>query len=432
MAARETAFMEALDGRRDEFLERCTRCGKCVEACPMTDPAGIDTRDPKAIVGGILDLLRDGPGTPEAERWATACSLSGACIPACGDGVNPRLLLSMARAALNRRKGGDAMRRDGVKRFKEMSRGVKVLSRLQLPPDLLARLGQVPGAADEPEDPDLVFYTGCNLLKTPHIGLLCLDILDALGATYRVLGGPSHCCGVLQLRAGDLANSGRLAESTLGRFTDTRTGLVLSWCPSCMLQMDEFALPHGGTAKGGAGFDLTMFITYLEGRLDDLRPLMTRPVNKRVGLHEHSGVEQVTDAAIRILQAVPGLEYVDLEQPRLGYSCTGLKPNPEIMKQTHAAQLRAAAAAGVDTLAGVYHVCHRELCSHDRDWPFEVRNFLELVGESMGIARPDLYKRYHNMHDADLIMAEAKDLLDVHGLDPEDARDVIVREFLGG
>ncbi len=68
-------------------------------------------------------------------------------------------------------------------------------SRLQLSPETLARLGQrAPGAPaktdtsaqqEPPAAPDFVFYTGCNVLKTPHIALLALDIMDGLGVRYR-------------------------------------------------------------------------------------------------------------------------------------------------------------------------------------------------------------------------------------------------------
>ena len=101
-----------------------------------------------------------------------------------------------------------------------MTTGVRVLSRLQLPPDLLARFRADDDSDDEA--PDVVFYTGCNLLKTPHIALLCFDIMDALGVRYRVMGGPSHCCGVLQFRAGDLATSGRIAYRTVERLAAAR------------------------------------------------------------------------------------------------------------------------------------------------------------------------------------------------------------------
>ena len=56
-----------------------------------------------------------------------------------------------------------------------MTTGVRVLSRLQLPPDLLARFRPERDSNDKAE---IAFYTGCNLLKTPHIALLCFDIID--------------------------------------------------------------------------------------------------------------------------------------------------------------------------------------------------------------------------------------------------------------
>src|SRR5205809_725319 len=82
---------------------------------------------------------------------------------------------------------------------------VTTLSRLQLEREALERLGQGAASQSTPDEaPDFVFYTGCNVLKTPHIALLALDIMDVLGISYRAMGGPSHCCGVMQLRAGDV------------------------------------------------------------------------------------------------------------------------------------------------------------------------------------------------------------------------------------
>ena len=163
----------------------------------------------------------------------------------------------------------------------------------------------------------------------------------------------------------------------------------------------------------------------------DLRPLLTRPVRKRVGLHEHPGTPGVPEAARTILQAIPGLQFVDLEQPRVGYMCNKLAPMPAFKRDYHQAQLLAAEAAGVTTLAGVYHACHRELCSHEKDWPFEVVNFLELVAESMGITRPDVFKRLKIMQDVDAVLADTMPLIEANGLDLEEARTVVLRDMLG-
>ena len=425
-------FLPSLAARRDDMLEACTACGKCVEVCPMPDPAGIGAADPAAVAAGVIEIVRSGAGPEASVRWADACTGSGHCIPACPEAVNPRLLLALARQAKRRAHAAPAeIRTDAGRRFGGMSRGLSVLARLQLPPATLARLGVLgdDAAADEPS-PEVVFYTGCNVLKTPHIALLCLDVMDALGVRYRVSGGPSQCCGVLQFQASDLEKFGAMSYRTIDRFAATGAREVLAWCPSCMVHLGEAALETRSRDRAPP-FGMTPFVRYLAGRLDELRPLMTRPVAKRVGLHEHPGVPGVAEAARRILEAVPGLEFVDLAQPRVGYMCNTLNPLPEFKRDVHAELLAAAAAAGVDAVAGVYHACHRELCSHERDWPFEVVNFMELVGESMGLARPDLFKRLKIMQDADAIVAESAGLIETYGLDRETVRAVVLRDMIG-
>ncbi|MBV9655722.1 MAG: (Fe-S)-binding protein [Acetobacteraceae bacterium] len=389
----------------------------------MPGPAGIDASEPGAIAAGVLEILRGGGEPAASARWAAVCSGSGHCIAACQHGVDPRFMLTMAQLAVQRRRGEAARREEALARFTGMTTGVRVLSRMQLPPDLLARFRDEGAAA---ETPDFVFYAGCNLLKTPHIALLCFDIMDALGVRYRVMGGPPHCCGVLQFRAGDLATSGRVAYRTLERLSGGAGGRVLSWCPTCQVQLGEVVSPGSATR-----LDMQPFVTFLADRLDRLQPLLTLPVRKRVGLHEHPGTAGVPEAARAILQAIPGLEYVDLEQPRVGYMCNKLNALPAFKRDLHRAQLQAAADAGVSTLAGIYHACHRELCSHERDWPFEVVNFLELVGESMGLYRPDLFKRLKLMQDVDAILADRASLLESNRVELDEARDVILADMLG-
>jgi Fe-S oxidoreductase len=407
-------FDRDLASRTAEVLDRCTACGACAEVCPMPAQDGMSIGDSRRLTAGVLNMLRGEDAPADSRRWAAICTGSGHCIPVCEHGVNPRFMLAMARLAQAAGKPPEARRQDGFSRFGAMTTGVRVLSRLQLSPELLARF-----RTEDEADAELTFYTGCNLLKTPHIALLCFDILDALGVRYRVTGGPSACCGVLQFRAGDISTSGRVAGRTLQRLS---AGPVLSWCPTCQIQLSEVVTN---------GMDMQPFLIFLAARLDQLRPLMTRRVEKRVGLHEHPGAAGVTEAARAILEAIPGLEFTDLEQPRLGWMCTSLAGVPEIKRDAHRAQLEAAEAAGVTTLAGIYHACHRELCSHERDWPFEVVNFLELVGESMGLYRPDLFKRMKLMQDVDAILADAAPMIAAHGLDLEEARNVVLSELLG-
>ena len=55
-------FEEALDSRVDDMLDACTKCGACFTVCPIAGPAGLGDADPKAVVSGVLDILRFGKG----------------------------------------------------------------------------------------------------------------------------------------------------------------------------------------------------------------------------------------------------------------------------------------------------------------------------------------------------------------------------------
>ena len=103
---------------------------------------------------------------------------------------------------------------------------------------------------------------------------------------------------------------------------------------------------------------------------------------------------------------------------------------PDYKRGLQKSELEAAEAAGVDALVALYHVDHRELCAHERDWPFRIINVLEIVGESMGLARADEFKRLKLMQDADAILADCADMLAANGLDAAKAREVVVSAML--
>jgi hypothetical protein len=361
----------------------------------------VDRADPTAVVAQVLDLLQ-GAGDPASAgaRWAETCTGSGACRQACDDGVNPRFMLALTRVRLNEERAEEERRATGQKAFHTMSRAVKVLSRLQLPAELVGRITR-PARAEGADAPDVVMYLGCNVLKTPHIAVLCLEVLDRIGTRYAVFGGPANCCGVIQFRAGDTATAGRIGGRTVMGFAATRAPRVLTWCPTCNIQLGEIVMP-----ATDPGFALEHVVPYIADRLDALRPHLVHPVRRRVALHEHPGVPGVTEGVVKILGAIPGLELVDLAQPRVGYMC-------------------------VDALVGIYHACHRELCAHEATLPFRIVNFLELVGEAMGVERPDLFKQWKMMQDVDRVLAEIGDQVEREGLDPEAVREVMVANILG-
>jgi len=435
MADTGAGFMKALQARVEETLGGCTRCGKCVEACPMVAPAGLDKANAVSIAQGTLDLLAGGAGTPDAERWAQVCTNSGKCIPACDYGVNPRFMVNMARiASMNARKGEAEVRRGAQQYLNSMGRSTRTISRLQLAPEVLDRLAPKLRAPEEYDRaPDIVFYTGCNVIKTPHIALLVLEVLDALDVSYEVMGGTATCCGIQQFKRGDPKTAGRLGVNTIERLARPGASKVVSWCPSCFIQIGEVAMPAYAASTGAAmPFEIAPLAELFAERLDDLRPLFTHRVEKRVALQERSAVPSIMVAVKAVLRAIPGLDLVELDVPVMSTQASHLSVLPQFKEELRQREFAAAAAAGVTTIASIFHACHRDLIAYQPQVTFELLNFMELIGEAMGIQIPDLYKKLRLMGDIDQIIADTSDMIAAHQLDLDTVRDVLAEDMFKG
>src|SRR5258708_7576287 len=137
-------------------------------------------------------------------------------------------------------------------------------------------------------------------------------------------------------------------------------------------------------------------------------------------------------AVKQILGAIPGLEVVELDVPVVSTQASHLSVLPKFKAQLRQREFAAAAAAGVTTFASIFHGCHRELVQFQPEVSFELLNFMELIGEAMGIHIPDLYKRLSLIGDIDAIIGDTADLIAAHRLDLDTVRDVLADDIYGG
>ena len=150
------------------------------------------------------------------------------------------------------------------------------------------------------EQPDFVFYTGCNVLKTPHIALLALDIMDALGVTYKVMGGPTHCCGVIQSahrRHRDVGPHGDQFARQARRRQDRRDlpGARAATCSSPRRRCRRIE-----KVRGARPFEMTPFMLFLATRFDRFAAAAEKARCRcKVALHKHPGVKGVVEAGDR-------------------------------------------------------------------------------------------------------------------------------------
>ena len=211
------------------MLDACTRCGKCVEVCPSVKPAGISDAKPEDIISGVLELVRTGAGPEASRKWAASCMLSGECIKACDYGVNPRFLLAMARLGMAKAdKELPERRRQGVENTARWAAGCDgALAPAARWRGARAARQKSASVAKPAAAPDFVFYTGCNVLKTPHIALLALDIMDALGVSLPGDGRAEPLLRHPAAQPGDVEMSGRMGSSTIEKLSHSKSGQVI-------------------------------------------------------------------------------------------------------------------------------------------------------------------------------------------------------------
>jgi Fe-S oxidoreductase len=119
----------------ERILGACTQCGKCFEACPMAQYSKAPASDGKAVVPGVLAVLRGEAGSPEALGWIAVCTRSGVCVPACPENVDPKMMMRLARmTALG---GRDVPKQIDVKQDPDYFNRVRAFAKLQLSDDEL-------------------------------------------------------------------------------------------------------------------------------------------------------------------------------------------------------------------------------------------------------------------------------------------------------
>lgn len=401
------AFLETA---ADEIAEACTRCGKCVEICPVVPFGPAAGAEPSAVAGDVVSFLTVGTTLGEAaSAWAETCNGCGQCLPACSEGVNPRRMLMLAGIR------SSAISSRTPQLFRRMTRAIKLMAAMQLVPAEYVRLIMPP----RPRSVPVVFYLGCNALRTPHLLFNTMQVLDALEVDYEIVGGPSSCCGVINTKwQGEIQVGEHVTSNTLRRFEGFTPERVVNWCPTCQLHVGE-------TLRGfrERSFDFDHVTAFLVSRLDDLSARFTTPVAKRVVLHAHVGRADIGADVARLLTAIPGLELVETVMES-GYTCggSGCSRAPELAAREHAELLKRVRETDADVLATLYHGCHAAFVAAEGVARFEVLNFTDLLVEALGATpHTDRLKHYKLLQDWKSIVDEALPYLQANGMNIDPA-----------
>ncbi|MBX9945802.1 MAG: (Fe-S)-binding protein [Reyranella sp.] len=413
-----SAYADRLEALAGAAADRCTGCGKCFEVCPTAREIGLDAGQATVRVGELVALTRGGqPAADLLQRWLNACDGSARCSDACPEGINVRQWVTIAKMkALDAARPREVGAAQAASRFRHMAQAVRLLASMQLPSETLKKIL----APAERRTADVLFYTGCNVLRTPHIVLNVMDILDALELDFDVVGGTAHCCGVYQFQEADLPTYERLGHRTFQRFGQSGASKVLTWCPTCSKNFDELEKD-----VEAPDFALAHVSEFLAANLDALRARFVDQPKRRVVIHEHLGIGATVDSIRTLLRAVPNLELVELVQDSgFSYACGGVAAKYKDREQAiHRGLAEGAVAAGADTIVTMYHSCHRALAGAEAVYSsLRVVNFTDILAEALGRGgHPDYYRLYKAGGAMDEAVAAARRFLTDNGVRVDEA-----------
>jgi Fe-S oxidoreductase len=302
---------------------------------------------------------------------------------------------------------------------------LRVLHDLMTTPD--ERRWRLTAPERDPEPHAIVLYLGCNVLRTSHMVRTVTALFDRLGLDYVAVGGATYCCGIVHHRNGDTAAGEGMSHRTVELFKRYQPDEVVMWCPSCIHFYDD-------VLQQPLPFRVRHTTEFLIDQLPRLE--FTRRVEARVALHRHAVGEarQREGAACRqLLEALPGVEYVDIEPaPDFGRSCgptsheqLGIEGWNSLVHK----ELAQAAAAGATTMATIYHGCQRMTCHFEEEQPLTIEHYLSVFARGLDIEFEDTYKKYRLWKDPERVLAEMTPCQQASGVDPGRARDVVTRIF---
>ena len=409
-----SAYADRLEALAAEAADRCTGCGKCFEACPTARESGLDAGGAVQRVGELLSLTREGgAAAPLLDQWLGACDGSAQCTAACPEGINVRQWVTIAKMkSLQAARPVQEGAANAAGRFRHMAQAVRLLASMQLPSETLKKIL----APAERRTADVLFYTGCNVLRTPHIVLNVMDILDALELDFDVVGGTAHCCGVYQFQEADLPTYERVGHRTFQRFGQSGASKVLTWCPTCTKNFDELEKDVEEPS-----FDMGHVSEFLAANLESLKARFKADQPKRrVVIHEHQGIGATVESIRTLLRAVPNLELVELPQDSgFSYACGGQAAKFKAREQAiHRDLVVGAVDAGADTIVTMYHSCHRSLSGAEAIYPsLKVVNFTDVLAEALGRGgHPDYYQLYKRGGAMDEAVTAARGFLENNGV----------------
>ena len=309
-----------------DIAYRCNKCGLCMATCPVSQELLAEKFTPRGKIQlaryysqGELDL------SDHYRDIYAKCLLCRACVVTCPSGVDLNKVFVGMREEIARKRGLHP-------KMEEVVRSLAVHHNIS-DEDNAERgewrdfLKELPDHMYQKDKAEVAYFVGCVASFFPmaqKIPQNLVRILESADVDFTILGGEEWCCGFPLIGAGVPEKAREMAEHNLENVRKLGVKKVVFSCPSCYRTWQEYYET-----------DLELFHStqLIESLIRD-GAIRLGEVNATVTYHDPCDLGRngdVYDAPRKILESIPGLTLVELENNRAQSVCCGGGGNLEIV-----------------------------------------------------------------------------------------------------
>lgn len=306
-------------------FDQCIKCGLCLATCPVNHELVLEKYTPRGKIQLARRYDRGDFAVSDHYRDIFAkCLLCGACNVTCPSGVDLTKVFTHMRNEIAAEKGihpqmdpavQSLLQHHNISREDNEERG-----------DWREDMDDLPDHQYEKDQADVVYFVGCVASFFPMVQNIpqnMVTILSNADVDFAILGGEEWCCGFPLAGAGAEHHMKEFISHNLEKVRSLKAKKIVFSCPSCYRTWKEYY-----TAEFEL-FHSTQFISELigDGALSFHELPLTVTYHDPCDLGRNGGV---FEPPRKILNAIPGVKLVELENNRLKSVCCGGGGNVEM------------------------------------------------------------------------------------------------------
>jgi heterodisulfide reductase subunit D len=380
-------------------IDACTRCGECLNYCPVYAQKGEEDIDPRGKIQAFKAFIRSqyglwakilGPKKLDEEKlkkfseMVYRCTLCGECSVSCPISIDAKNLWLALRETLAE-MGHYPKAAERVKANLLEAHNISGDENEERV-DWLEFLDELPDHRYQKEKAQVAYFVGCVASYFPLVQKIpqaFVEILDKAGVDFTLLGGEEWCCGFPLIGAGMKEEAKALIQHNVEMMKQKGVERAVFACPSCYhTWMEEYDTDI-------EIFHSTQFIKKLiaEGKISTKENRVKVTYHDPCDLGRASGVYEPPR---EILRAMPGVELVEMEGNREHCKCCGGGGNLEMVDPDLSAALaqekiKEIQATGAGTVITSCQQCVRTIMTTARrkKIPIKAMDITEFVLSAM-------------------------------------------------